>query len=74
MKAKYKTILPCMIYLVLIFIFVFFLSSIKNHYFVIGKDYIAAEFISFKDYAKKYLPTFWQGYHKNYYFFNSIDI
>lgn len=64
MNVKHKTIMPCVIYLVLIFIFAFFLSSIKNHYYVIGKDYIAAEFISFNDYVKIYMPIFWKEYHK----------
>lgn len=69
MKIKRKTILACTIYLVLIFIFAFFLSSIKNHYYVLGLGYVGAEYIKFADYISIYLPTFWREYYKNFLLF-----
>ncbi len=64
MKEKHKTIIACTAYLVLIFIFAFFLSSIKNHSYVLGKYYIAAEEILFRDYITEYFIEFFKEYYK----------
>lgn len=53
------------IYMTLIFIFAFFLSSVKNHYYVLGRNYIGADNIVIKEFVFKYFIEFWNDYHIN---------
>ena len=56
----------CAGYLFLVFILPFFISSIKNHYFVLWKDYIAAEKVDVRGYFCKYIFEFWREYHSRF--------
>ena len=56
------------LYPIIVFILAFFLSSVKNHYFVLGKDYIAAETNSISTYFTAYIFEFWSAYCAEFFF------
>ena len=56
------------LYPIIVFILAFFLSSVKNHYFVLGKDYIAAETNSISTYFTAYIFEFWSEYCAEFFF------
>ena len=51
MRTKHNAIRICTLYLIIIFIFSFILSSVKNHYYVLEKDYIVGRDEKFNFYA-----------------------
>ena len=62
MNAQRLARTNCTLYLAIIFLMSFFLSSIKNHFFVLGLNYIASESAKISEFLNVYIFEFWREY------------